>query len=187
MNRFFSWFFHFSGLAAIIVIWSTVLLGMHLTGLGLFDDRPLSYIGTNPSTQTIFTTGLISSAVLVMCFGWYVYRTFRANKVFLVFLIIGQVGQIVSALAPNQGTTRIIHTIFAFGIVFSLPILMWQFAKSQPAGSWKQSCYRLLYAEIISFVVGMGLFTLSKGVGPLGEALPAIAFHVWIYWLTQKK
>ncbi len=58
------------------------------------------------------------------------------------------------------------------------------FAKAQPKGEFRQTCYRLFYLELFSFVIGIGLFTLTKGVAPLGEVLPALGFHIWMLVLT---
>jgi hypothetical membrane protein len=174
----------FSGIMAIISLWLTVLYGMQRIGLSFFDNRPLSYLGVAPATQAIFTTGLVVAALLIIIFGYYLKSNYPTSKAFWYLLVGGQIAQVITALTPDRGVTQAIHTIAAFTIVFSLPLLMWQFAKSQPMGKFRRWCYRLFYLEVASFIIGIGLFTLTRGVAPLGEMLPALAFHAWIVFLV---
>lgn len=127
----------YSGILGIIVLLASVGLGMYWSGLGILDDRPISYLGLDESSGQIFANGLIISALLFIHFGFQIRKIFPTNKAFIILLILGQIFQIVAALAVNEGSTKILHTISAFGIVFTLPALMWQFAKTQPDGHFK--------------------------------------------------
>ncbi len=122
---------------AIAVIWLTVIIGMHRTGLGLLDARPISYLGVAPVSQTPFSSGLILSALLIIIFGDYLRRTYSIPGKFFTAVVIGQIAQIITALAPNRGHTQVVHTTSAFIIVFTLPPLMQLFAKAQPKGDFR--------------------------------------------------
>ncbi len=178
--------FSYSGLLGVGVLWTTTLVAMSRANLSLLGSRPFSYLGIDPVSSRIFSSGLIVSALLFCTFGFYIRHAFNVKGNFLTFLLIGQAGQITAALAPygTQSQLRLLHTIAAFTLAFSLPLLIRAFAYSQKE-STKFKRYRWLYRlELLTFVVGMGLFIFTTGIAPLGQALPAIGYHVWIIVLT---
>ena len=176
----------YSGGAGILVLWSSVIVGMFRARLGLIDARPISYLGVDLASKVLFSIGLIVSSVLFIWFAFYVRDTFRIKNRFLLYFLVGQAGQIIAALAPygQYSRTRLIHTYAASVLAFSLPLLIKQFASSQAKSEHKKLFRSLLQFERACFVVGIGIFVLTKGLAPLGEALPAIGFHVWIIAVT---
>lgn len=186
MNKTYQVIWRFSGVASVIVLWTATIISMKRAGLGLIDTRPLSYLGVNPSTARIFSIGLLLSAAAYICFALYVYKYFHPGRKFLMYFLGGQAGQITAALVPygDNSRYRLIHTIAAFALAFSLPLLIRAFARSQTGAVHHHLFKRLFYFELMLFVVGMGIFTQTHGIAPLGEALPAIGFHVWIGFIT---
>lgn len=182
----FNYLHRSSGLLGVIVLWTSILIGMSKVGLGLIDKRPISYLGVDPLSAHWFSFGLLASACLFVSFGFYVVRAFGVSNRFLLYVVIGQIGQSIAAVVPygRQSPERQIHTIAAFVLVFSLPFLMRAFAHSQAESQYLRIYRWLLYIEILSFVVGMGLFIFTQGLAPLGQALPAAGFHLWIIVLT---
>ncbi len=101
------------------------------------------------------------------------------------YFLIGQAGQIIAAFTPYgmDSSLRLVHTLAAYTLAFSLPLLIRQFARSQ-AKSGLNIYRRLFLLELLLFVVGIGIFSFTKGIAPLGEALPAVGFHLWIFVVT---
>lgn len=179
----------YSGIVGIGILWTSVGIGMLRTGLGLFDIRPISYLGTDPASAALFTYGLLVSAVLFIVFGHFVKTNFKVKNRFFLYLVIGQFGQITAALFKfeGHGYSHLTHTIAAFVLAFSLPLLTLKFYQSQSETA-HYNLFRNLYRfELLTFVVGIGLFVFTKGIAPLGEILPTIGFHTWIVALTFSK
>ncbi len=175
----------YSGVAGVMVLWTGVSLAMLVTGLGLIDSRPISYLGIDPLSKMLFASSLLISAFLFINFGFYVKRTFKVINRFMTYFLIGQFCQVVVALVPyRMGYSRSIHTVAAFALAITLPLLIRAFARSQASSPHRRLYVRLLRFEQITFVIGMGLFIFTKGIAPLGEALPAAGFHVWIIAVT---
>lgn len=176
----------YSGLLGILVLWTCILIGMSRAGLGLIDMRPISYLGVDPLSAVWFSSGLLISAVLFISFGFYVVRTFEVKNRFLLYLIIGQIGQSIAAITPYgmQSQYKLLHTIAAFILAFSLPFLIRYFMLSQTDRPNFRIYSWLFWLELITFAVGMTLFIFTKGIAPLGQALPAIGFHLWIIIVT---
>lgn len=176
----------YSGLLGVIVIWTSILIGMSRAGLGLIDGRPISHLGVDRMSAVWFSFGLLLSAGLFVNFGAYVARAFEVKNRFLLYLVIGQIGQSIAAISPYgmHSPERQIHTISAFVLAFSLPFLMRAFARSQSASHYFMIYIWLLRLEILLFIVGMNVFIFTQGLAPLGQALPAVGFHVWIIVLT---
>lgn len=175
-----------SGVAGVTILWGAIGLAMHLASLGLVDKRPISYLGVYPQTVWLFSGSLLVSAGLFVSFGLYLRCHFNVKNRFLMYLLIGQVGQVVAAIVPygDKSNYRLIHTLAAYVLAFSLPLLIQQFKLSQ-LRSPRLPVYRwLLYIEGAAFIVGLGLFAFTKGIAPLGEALPALGFHLWIIVVT---
>lgn len=159
---------------------------MHRAGLGFIDSRPISYLGIDPATARLFSVSLVVSAVLFISFGYYIRRTYHIQNKFLGYLIIGQIGQIIAAVTPygHRQPFKFIHTIAAFVLAFTLLFLIREFTHSQNKNRFRTIYSSLFTIEKITFVVGIGLFIFTKGIAPLGEALPATGFHIWIITIT---
>lgn len=174
-----------AGVAGVFILWTGTLVSMSRAHLGLLDNRPVSFLGTDPSSRLIFSSSLILSAILFINFAFYVQRTFQVNNRFLKYFLIGQVCQIILAISPYGETAKgVIHLIAAFTLAFSLPLLIKQFTISQHDKQHHKLYLGLLRFEQVGFIIGMGLFIFSKGLAPLGEAMPAIGFHLWIFVVT---
>jgi len=172
----------FSGVLGVGVIWGGVVVAMNRAGLGLVDNRPLSYLGVDPASAQWFSISLLVSAVLFLLFGLYVRRVYDVHNKFFLYLLIGQIGQVIAAVSPygKDSPWRLVHTVAAFVLAFSLPLLMREFTIAQ-TGKPRYRLFRgLLRLEQVTFIVGIGLFIFTKGIAPLGEALPAIGYHLWI-------
>lgn len=172
----------YSGIVGVIVLWTGIVIAMTRAHLGLIDSRPISYLGVNASTAALFSGSLLLSSFLFICFAYYVKHSFHIRNRFMVYFLVGQVGQIIAAVVPygSHSRYRAVHTVAAFTLAFSLPLLIRQFALSQSKSKHAQTYIKLLRFEQLSFIVGIGLFIFTKGIAPLGEALPTIGFHVWI-------
>lgn len=177
----------YSGVAGVVVIWTFVITAMQKADLGLIDVRPISFLGIFPPTSKIFSSGLLISSTFFIIFAFWVAKTYSVKNKFLAFFLLGQIGQVLVAILPYgmESNYKIAHTVAAFALAFSLPFLIFQFYRSQ-IGKPHYAQYRaLFYFELITFLVGMGIFTLTEGIAPLGEALPAIGFHIWIIIVTK--
>lgn len=159
---------------------------MYRVHLGLIDPRPISYLGLYPETRLLFSSGLIVSSMLFIMFGYYIKRLFNVKNRFLIYLITGQIAQIVVAIIPDTARTRgkVVHTIAGFTLAFSLPFLIRAFAASQSKSKYHRLYRRLYRLEQGALTVGLAVFIFTKGVAPLGEALPTVGFHVWVLALT---
>lgn len=176
----------YSGLTGVVVLWTGVLVAMAKAHLAFVDSRPLSYLGVDSKTAVIFSLSLLLSSGMFINFGYSVRKLFGVRNRFLLYFLVGQGGQIVAAVAPygDNSRYRLVHTMAAFMLAFSLPLLIREFSVSQ-AKTQHAILYRnLVRFEQFTFVVGMGLFIFTKGIAPLGEALPALGFHLWIIVVT---
>jgi len=174
----------YAGLAAVATLWICVGAGMYRAGLGFFDPRPISYLGTDPTAELLFRGGLIVAALLVAGFAWFVWDRFRAPDSFLAATLIGLVGQVVAAVVPlaGHGVGRAAHNAGGIVLGLSLPVLMWRFARGQPPGRRRTQSYRLCWLEVAACIVGVGLSMAGKA--PIAEILPALGFHLWILRVT---
>lgn len=176
----------YSGVIGVLVLWTGIVAAMRIAGLGIIDARPISYLGVDAQTAVLFSGSLLISAFLFVNFAFYVRREFKVRGRFLMYFLIGQTGQVIAAISPYGSNSKFktIHTVAAFILAFSLPLLIQSFTASQTGHSRHQLFVWLLRLEQLTFVIGIGLFVFTKGIAPLGEALPAIGFHAWIIALT---
>ncbi len=159
-------------------------LGMRRTGLGVSDDRPLSYLGTDPRSLVLFRGGLLVAAVLLVAFAWSVHREGSPGPGFLAVFLVGQAGQVVAAVVPLDGAGAASEVHVTAGIVLglSLPVLMWRFAAGQAPGARRSRAYVLTWVEVGAVVAGVLLSRAMRA--PLAEAVPAAGFHLWIGVVT---
>ena len=159
-------------------------LGMRRTGLGVSDDRPLSYLGTDPRSLTLFRGGLLVAAVLLIAFAWSVHREGSPAPGFLAAFLTGQAGQVVAAVVPidSPGLGGDLHTTAGIVLGLSLPVLMWRFAAGQAPGARRSRAYVLTWVEVGAVVAGVLLSRAMRA--PLAEAVPAAGFHLWIGVVT---
>jgi hypothetical membrane protein len=176
----------YSGVLAVLVLWVVIPAEMHHIGLHLFDVHPISYLGVDPRTRALFSSALIISALLMICFGVEVKKRFRASNGFLIALVIGQLCQIITALVPDKGSIRPLHSAAAYLIAISLPLLLWRFVRSQPKDRFGSINRALFAGELIAMPVGILLFVLVSGVGPFGEILTVVFFHLWVLFMTTQ-
>lgn len=170
----------YTGVAAIVTVWTTLLSAAALSGFDLLGDDPLSYLGTQPTSAALFTAGLLLPAVLLTAFHHHVRARYPVSTGFSVAMLVGLAGQVVAAFVPIGGnsTAHRIHTASALVLGISLPLLMWRFAAAQPSGSWRRLAYALFWAEALA--CGAGLYLSARSIAPLAEILPGTVFHVWI-------
>lgn len=171
-------------MAAVAVLWTTIGAGMLRTGLGFTDERPISYLGTDPRGVALFRGGLLVATVLLVVFAWSVRQRFGAPLSFLVAFLIGQAGQVVAALVPisGPGSSHAVHTAGGIVLGLSLPVLIWRFAAGLPPGRWRARAYRLCWLEVGAVLVGIALSRAMRA--PLAEIVPAAGFHLWIGVVT---
>lgn len=148
-----------SGLTAVATLWTTVGVGMALTGLGFLDERPISHLGTVSETIPLFRAGLLVAAALLAAFSVFARRAFSVPVPFLVASLVGLVGQVVVALVPISapGLAGTAHTVGGLVLGASLPLLIWRFAAAQPEGRWRTVAYRLFWLELAACIAGVVL------------------------------
>jgi len=159
---------------------------MELTGLGFGDDRPISYLGTVPESVVLFRTGLVAATALLVAFAVFVRTARTPGRGFLAAFLVGQAGQVVTAVVPlsGPGSLPALHTNAGLVLGASLPLLMWRFASGQAPGRWRVAAYRLFWLEAAACVAGVLLS--RSGLAAVAEMLPAVAFHLWIGVVTLR-
>jgi heme A synthase len=164
----------------VAVLWVSIGTGMARTGLGFSDPDPLSYLGTDARSRTLFRAGLLVAAVLLAAFAAFVHQRRSTPRCFLVAFLIGLGGQVVAAIVPlsGRGASPAVHTTGGLVLGISLPILMGCFAAGQPAGPWRRLSRALFWLEAAACVAGVVLSQSMRA--PIAEALPAGAFHLWV-------
>lgn len=174
----------YTGVAAVVVVWSTLLAATAITGFDLLGEHPLSYLATQSRSAVLFTIGLGLSAVLFVAFHAQVRRRHAVGLGFSTAMLAGLAGQMVAAFVPIGGhsTAHRIHTVSALALGASLPILMWRFAAGQAHGPWRRLAYVLFWAEAAA--CGLGLYLSANGVAPLAEIFPGAVFHAWVVSVT---
>lgn len=174
----------YSGVAAVVVLWTTLSVGSAGAGFDLLGERPLSYLTEEPEAGLLFGAGLVLAAVLLVGFHRYVRSRYRVTPSFSWVMLVGLAGQVVAGLVPigGDGVAHAVHTNSALVLGASLPVFMWRFAASQPVGGWRRTSYALFWAEAVACVVGLVLSNV--GIAPLAEIVPATVFHLWIVVLT---
>ncbi len=174
----------FTGLAAVVVIWTALTVATAVGDFDLLGKDPLSYLGTRSPSAALFTIGLATAAVLLTAFHGYVRSRYPVAGGFSLAMLAGLAGQMVAAFVPIGGDPAVhrIHTTCALVLGLSLPLLMWRFAAGQPPGRWRRLSYRLFWAEVAA--CGAGLYLSARMVAPVAEILPASVFHAWVFTLT---
>lgn len=180
----FSTLFRYSGVAGVVVLWASIGLGMARTGLGFFEDRPISYLGTDATTSLLFTTAMVVSAALFAGFYLFVYYGYAASRSFLVVGFVGLLGQVVAGLVPlsGPGVSHSVHVTGGIVVGLSLPLLMWRFAASQPTSSWRRESYGFVWLEVAACIIGVVLSRSMRAV--IAEILPGAGYHLWILVIT---
>ena len=166
------------------VLWVSIGAGMARTGLGFSDPDPLSYLGTDVRSRTLFRAGLLVAAVLLAAFALFVYQLSSLGRCFLLAFLVGLVGQVVAAVVPlsGPGASPAVHTTGGLVLGISLPVLMGCFAAGQRRPSWRHLSWALFWLEAAACVVGVLLSQSMRA--PVAEAVPAAAFHLWILTVT---
>jgi hypothetical protein len=174
----------YAGIAAVLMLWTTLSAAAVVDGFELLGDQPISYLGSRPRSAALFTVGLAVAAALLVAFHQHVRVLFPVSLGFSVAMLVGMAGQIVAAFVPIGGNPALhrIHTISALVLGASLPVLMWRFAAAQPAGRWRRLTYSLFWAEALACAGGLWLSAL--GLAAVAEILPAVVFHAWVITLT---
>jgi len=172
----------YAGVGAVAVLWVTVIVGMRRVGLGWSDDRPVSYLGDDPATRTLFRAGLLAAAVLFVVFAICLDRRHRVGRGFLAAFLVGQAGQVVVALVPldGPGAARAVHTTAGIVLGLSLPVLMWRLAAGEVP--WPTAAWVLTGLEVAACAVGVGLSRSMRA--PIAEIVPALGFHLWVAVVT---
>jgi len=175
----------YAGLAAVALLWSTLITASLRTGFPLLGPRPLSWLAAEPGAAVLYSVGLAGGAGLLLVFHGYVRAHFPVGRrSFSIAMVVGLAGQAIAAVVPIHGSpvAHDVHTVAALTLGASLPVLMWRFALAQPAGAWRRRCLRLAWLETAACVVGVVLS--RRSVAPLAEILPAACFHLWIAAVT---
>lgn len=154
------------------------------SGLGVGDDRPISYLGTDPRGIVLFRVGLLVAALGFSAFAVEVGRRLTRPTSFLVVFLGGQACQVVVALVSiaGRGTAHTVHTVAGILLGLSLPVLMWRYAAAQPPGRWRRVSYGLTALEVGGCVVGVALSAAGRAV--VAEVAPAVVFHLWVVVIT---
>ncbi|WP_421119360.1 DUF998 domain-containing protein [Aquihabitans daechungensis] len=173
-----------TGVAAVVVLWSTQLVAICFAGFDLAGERPLSYLANEPGTGWLFSLGLVVAAVLFLAFLSYLRRSYPVGLGFTVVMTVGMVSQLVAGVLPigGDGAVSRAHVISALVLGASIPVLMGCFAADQAAGPWRRRCWQLFGVEAAACAVGIVLSQLH--VAPIAEILPAMAFHLWVVVVT---
>lgn len=170
-----------------MILWSCLSIALFKAHESFFGTLPLSHLGLEDASKYWFSAGLIIAAILTISFLYYLNDVFTIRRAFIISAVIGQIGQVIVALAPDAGRWQTVHTTAAFVLAFSIPILMWIFASSLRVSDLKKVILRLFVLEVVLFIIGIGCFvTINKAV-PLSQALPAIGFHIWLIVITFNK
>lgn len=174
--------FNYSGILAVLTLWVSVATSIIVADLPLLGIRPLSSLGVIPSSSVYFSVGLITSAILILIFTLKLNALYKPSGWFFIVVLIGQVGQIMSAIVPFGGNqpARAIHTIAAFVLAFSVPVVLGIFYRSLPDGSFRLIAYRLFVLELAAFILGIGFFVLVGKAAPVAQGIPAVVFHAWL-------
>ncbi len=174
----------YTGVAAVVVVWTTLPAAAALTGFDLFGDEPLSHLGTQPRSALLFTLGLAVPALLLTAFHHYLRARYPLSRGFSLAMLAGLAGQMVAAFVPIGGEPAVhrVHTTSALVLGASLPLLMWRFAAGQSPGHWRWLSYTLFWCELAACVVGIYLSALA--VAPVAEILPGVVFHAWVVTVT---
>lgn len=157
---------------------------MWRTGLSVTDDRPISYLGTDPRSMVLFRGGLMVATFLLVGFAWAVHRRLARPSGFLVVFLVGMAGQAVVATVSIAGEAATLHTTGGIVLGLSLPLLMWRFAAAQSPGRWRRQSYGLMWLEVASVVAGVALSRAEQAV--VAEVVPAVVFHLWIIVVTVR-
>ncbi len=157
---------------------------MARTGLGFTDDRPVSYLGTDPRAVTLFRGGLLVATVLLVAFAWWVRDRWAAPTSFVAAFLVGQAGQVVVALVAidGPGSDHAVHSTAGIVLGLSLPVLIGCFAAGLPPGRWRARAYGLFWLEVAAVATGVALS--RSGVATLAEIVPAAGFHLWVILVT---
>lgn len=174
----------YSGVAAVVTLWTTLVAATAVSGFDLLGADPLSYLGTDARAAGLFTVGLAVSAVLLAAFHQFVRERYPVAPGFSLAMLGGLAGQMVAAFVPIGGDPAVhrLHTTSALVLGISLPLLMWRFAAGQPPGRWRRISYALFWAEAIAGATGV--YLSARMVAPVAEILPASVFHAWIITVT---
>lgn len=175
-------YLRYGGMATVFVLWVSIGTAMLRAHLGLLDSRPLSYLGTDPRSNWLFSGGLIIAAITMLGFSYYLRKAYKLNNWFSGAVLVGQLGQIIAALVPYGGSGKRWHTIAAFVLAFSIPIMMWLFTKQTE--NRRQLANKFVMAELVAFVLGLGWFIFTKNAAPFSQILVALVYHGWLMSLS---
>jgi hypothetical protein len=173
-----------SGVAAVVVLWTGIGVAVLRTGFPVLGDLPLSRLAADSRAEPIFGPTLVVAALLFVVFCVEVARRYSVGRWFVVVMVSAMTGQLVTGIVPigAPGESEPVHV--AAGLVLGglIPVFLGLFAVAQPPGSWRQVAFRLFWAQLAATVVGVALS--DSGRAALAEMLPAFLFHVWVVAVT---
>ncbi len=181
--------FRFCGALTVFILWSSILIAINKINLSIFENKPLSSLGTQAESAPYFTGGLLIAVLSLILFVIYLHQNYRINRSFLIFLTVGQLGQIIAAIIPYGGDQpgRGIHSIAALTLAFSIPFMLLSFARAQTDEEIRRNAFLLMSLEIVAFIIGIGMFTFTFKGAPLGQIFPVVAFHVWLVYFSFRR
>lgn len=154
-----------SGVAAVVVLWTSLSTAVVRSDLQLSGDRPLSYLALEPAAHLFFSGGLAVAAGLFVTFHGHLCDRYRLGGSFSFLMLAGMAGQFVAAVVPIGGNDigATIHVVAALILGGSIPAFLWRFAADLPAGGWRRICYALFAVDLTACAVG---FWLSDRASP---------------------
>ena len=171
----------------VAVLWFSVGSALLITHFDVLAALPISYLGVYDTSKFLFNGGLILSSLMFIIFARFLNKQLHASLIFFQVFLCGQICQIIVALTPydSQSIIRQIHVIAAFALAFCLPASMYVFMVSgQVAQSLRNTTKWFFYAEVLLFSAGIGTFIFASTAGALSEIVTAVAFDMWIVWLS---
>ncbi len=174
------------GAVTVFILWTSILVGIRSKGLDIFGTSPLSSLGTDMRSELWFSVGLILAAVTCVLFALSLKQSYTLTRGFWVALLIGQTGQVVAAITPHGGKQPLgtIHTVVAMTLAFSVPIMLFYFARAQTNPKTRMYAYGLFWIQLSCFIIGIGSFIFLFKGAPAAQIITALAFHAWLIFFS---
>lgn len=174
----------YCGVLGVAVLWAGLSLSVVRTQLDIFGVQPLSSLGVNKASEGLFSTSLVLSAMLFICYGWFLYSKFSPWKAFIIVFIISHIGELVTGLVQYGGRQKIVHTVAAFGWALTIPVAMYFFQKSLKHNLLLRPAKYFLWAQMVATIIGIAAFIALGKALPLCQLFIALPFHAWVIYTT---
>lgn len=174
----------YTGLAAVIIEYSAIIYFLFATKQPLRLSGTISDYGAIDATKLVFSTTIMTAAILFALFGFWLSKKLHLHRNFLVVFYIGAVSQVLLSWLPNVGQTALWHNLFAFIVMIAMPAAVHYYSIAVKNNTARFLFQGVFWSQIVALILFP--FSIQWHVPLLPEVITSISFQLWAIVATFK-